>query len=386
LPTKSGDRRVAAVFAAIIFAGLNLRIAVASVPPLLDDLHVSSAVAGTLTSIPLICFGVGALAAPVVGRRLGGEAALVAALLLVALGTSVRALPSTPALFTGTVFAGIGIAVGNVVVPAVIRGRAPEFLGPLMGLYTASLNIGAAAGGGIAVPLEHAFGVRGSLAAWTVPAVAAALVAAVVFALDRERHAGMRGAPAAGLTLLRSRLAWWVTLFFGVQSALFYSGLTWLPSILHDAGYSHSTAGALLAVYALVGVPPALFAPVLAARARDQRLLLVVFAGLELLAVFGLLVARGVAPLWVVVYAIGQGGSFALALTLVVLRAPNPRRVAELSAMAQAGGYALAALGPLVAGLLHAATGGWTAPLVFLLSLGVPIMVAASIAGKPRYV
>jgi MFS transporter, CP family, cyanate transporter len=125
---------------------------------------------------------------------------------------------------------------------------------------------------------------------------------------------------------------------------------------------------------------------VLAARMRDQRLLLVLFAGFELLAVFGLLTAPGVAPLWVVVYAIGQGGSFALALTLVVLRAPNPRRVAELSAMAQAGGYALAALGPLVAGLLHAATGGWTAPLVFLLSLGVPIMVAASIAGKPRYV
>jgi CP family cyanate transporter-like MFS transporter len=284
------------------------------------------------------------------------------------------------------VFAGVGIAVGNVVVPAVIRGRVPKLLGPLMGLYTASLNIGAAAGGGIAVPLEHAFGVRGSLAAWTVPAVVAAVVAAAVFVLDRERHAGMRGAPATGLTLLRSRLAWWVTLFFGLQSTLFYSGLTWLPSILHDAGYSKSTAGALLAVYALVGVPPAIVAPVLAARARDQRLLLAVFAGFELLAVFGLLVAVGVAPLWVVVYAIGQGGAFALALTLVVLRAGEPRRVAELSAMAQAGGYALAAIGPFVVGLLHAATGDWTVPLVFLLALGVPIFAAASIAGRRAYV
>jgi CP family cyanate transporter-like MFS transporter len=359
---------------------------VASVPPLLDDLHLSSAVAGTLTSIPLVCFGLGALAAPFAGRRLGGEAALVGALLAVAAGTLVRGIPSTAALFAGTVVAGIGIAVGNVVAPAVIRGRLPSRLGPLMGLYTASLSVGAALAGGLAVPLEHVFGLHGSLASWTVPALAAAAVAAVVFAAQREGHAGMRGAPAAGITLLRSRLAWWVTLFFGVQSALFYSGLTWLPSILHDAGYSHSTAGALLAVYALVGVPPAIAAPIVAARVRDQRLLLAVFAGLELLGIFGLLVAIGAAPLWVVVYAIGQGGAFAMALIVIVLRSPDLHRVAELSAMAQAGGYAMAALGPLVAGLLHGATGGWTAPLVFLLALGVPIFAAASSAGRPHVV
>ena len=355
-------------------------------PPLLDDLHLSSAVAGTLTSIPLVCFGVGALAAPAAGRRLGGEAALVAALLLVALGTLVRVVPSTAVLFAGTVAAGVGIAIGNVVSPAVIRGRLPTRLGPAMGLYTASLSVGAAVAGGLAVPFEHAFGLHGSLAAWTVPALGAAIVAAFVFARTRERSAGMRGAPATGLTLLRNRLAWWVTLYFGVQSALFYSGLTWLPSILHDAGYSHGAAGALLAVYALVGVPPAIVAPIVAARVRDQRLLLAGFAVCELIGIFGLLVAVHRAPLWVVIYAIGQGGAFALALIVIVLRSPDARRVAELSAMAQAGGYTLAALGPFTVGLLHGSSHGWTAPLLFLLALGVPILLAAQSAGKPRTV
>ena len=376
----------AGTFLAIVLAGLNLRIAVASVPPLLDDLDLSSTVAGTLTSIPLLCFGLGALAAPGLGRRLGGEATLVASLLLVALGTLVRGAHSTTLLFVGTILAGVGIAVGNVVVPAVVRGRLDARLGPIMGVYTAALGLGAALAGALAVPFEHGLGLHGSLAVWSVPALVAAVAGAAVFAADRERHAGLRGAPAAGLSLLRSRIAWAVTFYFGIQSSLFYAGLTWLPSILQDHGYSDSTAGALLGVYALLGTVPALFTPTLATRTRDQRFLLALFAGIELLGVLGLLAAPGVAPLWVVVYAIGQGGAFPLALTVIVLRSPDARRAAELSAMAQAIGYALAALGPFLVGLLHSLTDGWTAPLVFLLVLGGPLILASIGAGRARYV
>jgi CP family cyanate transporter-like MFS transporter len=359
---------------------------VASVPPLLDDLGLSSTLAGTLTSIPLVCFGVGALAAPGLGRRLGGEATLVAALLLVALGIGLRGIDSTGLLFVGTVLAGVGIAVGNVVVPAVIRGRLDRHLGLVMGVYVAALGVGAALGGSLAVPLEHTLGVHGSLATWALPALAAAFFGAAVFIGDRGRNAGLRGAPAGGLTLLRNRLAWAVTIYFGIQSALFYAGLTWLPSILQDNGYSDATAGLLLGLYALLGTVPALITPTLATRARDQRLLLALFAGIQLLAIFGLLVAPSAAPLWVVVYAIGQGGAFPIALTVIVLRSPDARRAAELSAMAQSIGYALAALGPFVAGLLHSLTDGWTAPLLFLLSLGVPIFFASMGAGRARHV
>jgi CP family cyanate transporter-like MFS transporter len=177
-----------------------------------------------------------------------------------------------------------------------------------------------------------------------------------------------------------------VTLFFGIQSAIFYSGLTWLPSILRDHGFSPDAAGALNSVYALLGIPASVMSPVIATRQRDQRAVMFVFASLEPLAVAGLLLAPGAAAIWVPVYALGQGGSFALALTLMVIRAPDPQRAAELSGMAQAIGYCIAALGPFLVGVLHDATGGWDAPLLFLLALGAPMLLAGWGAARNRLV
>ena len=347
---------------------------------------MSAAAAGALTSIPVLCFGVGALAAPATGRRLGVEAALVAALATICLGTLVRAAGGETLLFLGTVVAGGGIAVGNVVVPAIIRGRLPRHVGPLMGAYTSLLGVGAAVAGGLAVPLARAVGWRGSLAAWAAPAALAIAVGGVALVRDRGPEIGLRGGAGRTATLLRSGLAWSVLFFFGLQSALFYSGLSWLPSILHGRGMGHTEAGVLLAVYAVVGVPASISAPIVAARVADQRLLLVGFAAVELLGVAGLLAFTRGSVVWVVVWAIGQGGSFALSLTIVVLRSPSARRAAELSAMAQAGGYALAALGPLLVGVLHDVTGGWSAALAFLLALGAPTLWAGLVAGRARFV
>jgi len=380
-------RRASLLAVALVLVGFNLRIAVASVPPLLTELErelgMSATVAGLLTSVPLVCFGVLAVAAAPLGRRLGGEWALVAALVPLCLGTALRAAGSTGALFTGTVLAGAGVAVANVIVPAVIKARYPHRVGVLMGLYTAALGIGAAVGGGLAVPAERAFGWRGSLAVWTLPALAATALVVLAIVLDHAHVAAFRGGTGDARGLLRSRLAWQLTILFGTQAAIFYSGLTWLPSILRAHGFSGSAAGALLSVYALGGVPAAFAAPVLATRMRDQRPLVVVFCGLELLAAAGLLLAPSAAVLWVCVFAVGQGGAFPLTLTLIVLRSPDARRAAEVSGMAQAIGYCISALGPLVLGVLHTASGGWTAPLVFLLLLGVPMTVAGLGAARP---
>lgn len=382
-------RRVSLLAPALVLTGFNLRIAVASVPPLLDDIQrhlgMSAALAGLLTSLPVLCFGLGALVAAPLARRLGGETALLVALIPICAGTALRAGGSTGALFAGTVFAGAGVAVGNVLVPAVVKGRFPDRIGLLMGVYTAVLGVGAALAGGLAVPLSQALDWRGSLAVWTIPAVLAAVVMAV--ALVRERSAAtVRGGVGDARALLRSPLAWQVTLFFGVQSAMFYSGLTWLPSILRDNGFDAGTAGALNSVLAFVGIPTSLIAPVLATRSRDQRALVVAFGALELLAVLGLLLAPGAAPLWVPLFGLGQGGCFALALTLMVLRAPDVRRSAELSGMAQAVGYSISALGPLLVGLLHDLEGGWTAPLLFLLALTVPLAATGLAAARDRLV
>ena len=283
-------RRLPLLAVGLALTGFNLRIAVASVPPLLNDLErhpgMSSTVAGLLTSLPVLCFGVGAVVAAPLGRRFGGEGAIVLALVPLCAGTALRAAGSTGALFAGTVLAGAGVAVANVLVPAVVKARFPAQIGTLMGLYTALLGTGAAVAGGFAVPLEHATGWRGSLGLWTIPALVA--LGLMTVALVRGRGAGgVRGGAGDTLALLRSRLAWQVTLFFALQSAIFYSGLTWLPSILRDHGYSASAAGAFNSVYALVGIPFSLVAPVIATRLRDQRAVLLGFAVLEPVAIAG---------------------------------------------------------------------------------------------------
>ena len=184
----------------------------------------------------------------------------------------------------------------------------------------------------------------------------------------------------------RDRLAWQVTLFFGTQSLLFYAGLAWLPSILRDEGYSAESAGTALALYALIGIPPSLVVPVLAARMRDQRALVVIATAFEVAAIAGLLLAPDVAFVWVACFAVGQGAAFSLALTLMVLRAPDADRAASLSALAQSVGYTIAAAGPFLLGALHDATDGWRAPLATMLALTAALLAAGLGAGRPGLV
>ncbi len=377
--------------AAVILTAVNLRTPVGSVPPvvdeIVDDVGLSAAAAGLLTTLPVLCFGLFAPASPLLARRLGAERVLLVALVPILVGLLVRSAPSTAALFAGTLLAGAGIAVGNVIVPAVLKGRFATSVGPLTGIYSAALGGGAALGAGLTVPIQSALGVdwRGALAFWAMPA--ALTIAVVLVALVRDRATTTaRGEPGAALSLLGDGLAWQVTLFMGLQSLLFYAALAWLPSILRDEGYSAETAGGLLALYALGGVPASLLSPVLATRLRTQSSLTTIVAGGMAAGLTGLLVAPSAAVVWIAVLALSQGAALGIALTIIILRAPDPRRAAELSGMAQTIGYGLAAAGPLVFGLLHDASGGWELPLAVLLALTVPLVAVGLGAGRARWV
>jgi CP family cyanate transporter-like MFS transporter len=386
-----GHRGPALLTAGIVLAGLNLRIAVASVPPVIDelrdDLDLSAAAAGLLTSAPILCFGLLAPVAPLLARRLGAERVLLYALLPLAVGVLIRGESSLVALFAGTLLAGAAIAVANVVVPSIVKGRFAEGEGRLMGLYVAALGAGAALAAGLTVPIEDTLGAgwEAGLAVWAIPAAAATAILGVAVVRDTGRLTA-RGGAGDARALLGDALAWQVTLFFGLQSIVFYIALTWLPSILREDGFGAGEAGALLALFALGGIPPALVVPVLATGMRDQRAIAVGVAAIEAVAVIGLLAAPSAAAVWVTLFALGQGAAFSLALTLIVLRAPDSRRTAELSGMAQAIGYSLAAVGPLAVGALHDWSGGWDAPLVALLLLTVPLLAAGIAAGRARTV
>jgi CP family cyanate transporter-like MFS transporter len=375
----------------VVLAGFNLRIAVVTVPPVIDeierDLGLSSAAAGLLTTVPVLCFGLLAPAVPPLTRRFGAERVLLAALVPVAAGLLVRGAEFVPTLFLGTILAGAGIAIGNVVVPVVVRGHFGARTGPLLGVYVGAMGVGAALAAGLTVPLARAFGGRWSiaLAIWAVPAVVAAAVLALALQRD-ERPTAARGGIGHIRSLLRDPLAWQVTLFMGLQSLVFYSGLAWLPSILRDEGYDADAAGLALTIYALAGIPASLVVPWLADWMRDQRALAVVAALLDAAAIAGLLAAPDAAFVWAVVFANGQGAAFGLALTLIVLRSPDERRASELSALAQSVGYTIAATGPFALGVLHDATGGWGVPLAALLACCAPLLAAGFGAGRARTV
>jgi MFS transporter, CP family, cyanate transporter len=274
-----------------------------------------------------------------------------------------------------------------VVVPSIVKGRFARRAGRLTGLYVAALGAGAALAAGLTVPIERALGAgwEAGLAVWALPAAAAAALLGVAVSRDEGRVTARDG-PGDARALLGDALAWHVTLYFGLQSIVFYIALTWLPSILRDSGFGAGAAGALLALFALGGNPASLVVPIVAVRMRDQRALAAGIAVLEAVAVAGLLAAPGAALLWVTLFALGQGGAFSLALTLIVLRAPDSSRAAELSGMAQAIGYSLAAFGPLAAGALHDWSGDWDAPLVALLLTTVPLLAAGVAAGRARTV
>jgi CP family cyanate transporter-like MFS transporter len=379
----------ALLVAAIVAVALNQRPAVVAVSPLLKNLRadtgLSAALAGLLTTVPVLCFGAFAPLAPRLARRLGLETAVGLSLGLLAGGIALRLLHPLVLLYAGSLFAGAAIALANVLLPAYVKR---EFLRPgaVMGMYSASLNIGAALGAAATVPLGAALGLswRGALGMWLVVALVALALWLPVAGTGRE-HRGVGPDVAGGGSwgLLRQPLAVQVTGYLGLQSVQFYSVAAWLPTLLADAGLPISEGGLLLGLSNVVGAGGALLAPSLAGRMRTQRPIALAVGIAYAIGLTGLAVAPGTATLlWVAMFGIAQGAGFALALTLIVLRSPTPLVAARLGGVAQCIGYLVAAAGPLVLGALHDLTGGWTWPTVGLVIVLVPMTMFGWYAGR----
>jgi MFS transporter, CP family, cyanate transporter len=383
-------RRFALLLAGILLVALNLRVAITSVGPLADDLRrdlgLSSTAAGLLTTAPLLALGLVAPIAPLLAGRFGAERVVLGSLVAITGGIALRLPATVGVLFTGTVVAGCGIAVGNVLMPGIVKQRFGAGAPAMMGVYSAALSAGAALATGVTVPIEHAAhgSWRLALAAWGIPAVLAAIV---WLPQTRVRSAGAVVVRPIRISLWRDPLAWRVTVLMGLQSLLFYVVAAWLPDIFHAHGIGTGTAGLLVSIGMVIGIPASILLSYLASRRADQRAVLALAIGMTTAGLLGVLVAPGaLAVVWIVLLGFGQGGVFALAMTIVVLRSPDADHAAALSGMSQSVGYTLAALGPLLIGALHDASGGWTLPLAVALALVVPESIAAFGAGKPGLV
>ncbi|MFI5975529.1 CynX/NimT family MFS transporter [Streptomyces sp. NPDC051452] len=408
-PAPRTDRPAGALtLLGLVLLALNLRAAITGVPPVLDTLrgafHLTGTQVSVLTTLPVLCLGVFAPLTPLLVRRTGTEAALAAALTLTLAGALARTLPGPAALFTGTVLAGAGIAVGNVLMPAVVKRDFPDRIGAMTGLAMTLMAAGGALAAGLAVPLTHAAGWRMALAVWAVPALAAATVWTL---LATRRHRRGRGdwpgtltarratppahvpapvPPAQAPSVLRSPLAWAVAALLGIVSLVFYVLVAWTPQILRDQGYPAAEAGVMTSVMLTLGIPLGLAVPVAAARLADQRPLVTAVVLLKAAGLGGILLAPGYAWAWTGVLGVAIGAAFPLAMTLLGLRSADPRAAARLSAMAQTGGYLLAGCGPVAIGVLHTLTGTWHAPLLLLIALGVPELLVGLAAARPGLV
>jgi MFS transporter, CP family, cyanate transporter len=377
----------------MLLLAANLRPAAAGIGPLIDRIRagtgLSAAGAGVLVTLPALCFGALAPLAPALARRVGAQTSAAVAVLVLLLGLLVRLIPGLAFLFAGTMLAGAAIAVGNVLLPVLVRRCFPGRVGLVTGLYTTTLAAFAALAAGISVPVADAFGGgwRPGLAIWAIPAA----VALVVWAPQLLRRRPGDGSPdtqvAGARSLLRDKVAWTVTLFFGIQSAGFYATLAWLPSVFHSHGVSTARSGLLLSVSLIAGLAPTLSVPSLAARARHQRPFVFLAIGCAAAGWLGVLLAPTSVPyVWVVLLGVGQNASFPLSLTLVVLRGGTVTSTAALSTLAQTVGYLLAACGPLGIGAIHDLTGSWTPALLVLLALLIPQLIMGLEASRPRTV
>ncbi|MFD4669942.1 CynX/NimT family MFS transporter [Lentzea sp. NPDC058450] len=379
---------MAPVLVALVFlVALNLRPTLTTVGPLLprigDETGLSEGAQGFLGALPLLAF---AAISPLVqhpARRFGVERTLLVALVVLAIGAASRAVFGDVGLWAGTAVAGCAIAVGNVLVPTIVKRDYRDHVSPATGVYSACITVGASVASAVAVPLSHGMGWRGALAFWAVPAV----VAAVIW--SPRAWLGSPAVPAdeaqAAVSVWRQPTAWLVTAFMGLQSTTFYVIVTWLPTIEMSEGVPAERAGLHLFVYQLVGVGAGLAIPRLMRHGDDVVRAAVTASVPMVVGVAGLLLMPAWSIVWVVIAGLGTGAALVVALTLISLRGRGQHGTTQLSGMAQSLGYLLAALGPVLAGYLAEHTGTWTASLVLVGVLGVVQVGVALVAGRvPR--
>lgn len=388
-PHETFFRRPSVLAAVLILVALNLRGAMTSMGPVLPeimhDTGLPAAGAGLLTTVPVLCLGVIAPLATRLARRFGAEGTLLLLMLVLAGGCLLRLGGSVGALLASGILVGAPIGMSNVLLPGLVKRDFPNHAALLTGLYTMSLCVAAAVGTGLSVPFALALGGwPAGLAVWALPALVAAVVLLPVARAarrgDTTRHYVVRG-------LWRDRLAWRVALFFGAQACFMYVLFAWLPPILRDRGMDPVMAGLASSLSSITQMIASLAAPLIAVRGRDQRKAAVL---MMLVALVGLLGCLYLPLGWVWVLSgfmgIGTGGMFAVALTIVVLRAPDAHVAAHLSGMCQTVAYLMAAAGPILVGFLHDLAGSWWVMTPVMAGLTLLGMVSGMQAGAARHV
>jgi CP family cyanate transporter-like MFS transporter len=377
---------------AVAAIAIILRPGATSIGPVLAEithgLGLSATVAGALTALPGFCFAIAGATAVTLSNKLGTAGALTLGVAAAAIGLLARSLVSNQVAFLAlSVLALLGAGMGNILVPVFIKRFYPLRQSVLMMVYVVGLTTGATVPG-LVTPLlvSTPGGWRTALGVWGVISAVAVVPWVVLTVRERRMTGAAMGPRSSILSVIRSRRALGLALFFGVQSMQAYVTFGWLAQILRDSGVSASTASLLLSYYSALGFPAALIMPIVVARSRDLRPFVVVFAIFLATGFSGLWLAPLWSPiLWVTLISVA-GFSFPMALALITARTRDPHVTGGLSGLTQSVGYIFSGLGPLLVGILHEVTGGWSVPLLMIAGSAVLLLLGGLAIARPGYV
>jgi len=374
----------------VICIASTLRMPLTVVGPIIsfirEDLGISYALAGFLTTIPLLAFAIISPFVPIVARKIGLELTLFFSTILLALGIVIRSLGTTSLLVFGTALIGIAISFGNVLIPGLLKLKFPFHVGLLMAFFTMSMNLTAGLGAGISYPVAHSsLGWQGALA------VALVLVALTILIWIPQLKFN-KPEPNVKTTkertpLWKSPVTWAVAGAMGFQSLLFYTTAAWIPEIFIAQGLAADRAGWMFSIMQFSQVPMALAVPIIASKMTSQRPLVLMFTAFYLIGFIGLVMEwTNLAILWMVLLGLAGGASFSLAMMFFTLRTRTAFEAADLSGFAQSLGYLLAAIGPILFGYLHDLFGGWnTAGWLFVVVVLI-LFLCSFRASKNEYI
>lgn len=396
---RSGSAGVLLILAVCLVAA-NLRMTITAVGPLLDEIAVdrgiSPAALGLLGSLPLVTWGLVSPLAHGLSAHFGMSRAIAASLVVLAIGTVWRSLPGSDAnLWLGTAGIGVGLAVANALLPAVIKRDFPARVPLMMGVYTALLGGTGAIGAGFAAPIAELtvsgerLGWPWALALMGAPIPLALVVWIIATRTSRDPgHSGAIATPgtSAGRRIWRDPLAWQVSLYMGTQSAIFYSLSSWLAPYEISLGSSPVVAGVLLMVFQIVGIAGSLVLPLMTRGAHGTRWWPGLLPVGTLVALVGLALWPAAMLAWLIIGGLAGGGSLTMAITLMAMRARSAEHSAALSGMSQSLGYLIAAAGPFAFGALLGASGGWIAPFALIWGAAVAQIALGVSVGRPRFV
>ncbi|MEG1113202.1 MAG: MFS transporter, partial [Hafnia sp.] len=349
-----------------------------------DNFHLSITSVGWLNSLPLFAFALFSPVSATLARTFGLERTLFGALLVISAGIVLRSAGSVWALYVGTMLIGTGIALGNVLLPGLIKRDFAGKVASMTGAYSITMGAAGALGSAIIIPLAQHWGWNMALALL----VTAPVLALILWFPQLNKHHQMTlsgSHQTATVAVWTSPLAWQVTLFMGLNAMPFYVAVGWLPAILTENGISPAKAGAIHGMLQFTTAIPGLMLAATLRRLKDQKMAAVVVSLLSGISLIGMLYAPGQSMLWAAILGFGCGASMMLGLTFIGLRTKNAGDAAALSGMAQCVGYLMAAMGPLLLGKVHDGSGGWTVPLLLTAAVTVAGACTGLAAGRNVY-